>query len=124
MPSLVLTFPLVAGKVEAWRRFCQALAGFRLPAYEASRLRLNITREQWGLVETQFGATAVVTFEAVDLGAAVSQMVLSPLPFERWYREQVQELYGIQWVSDELLPSVLLPTQYAVHFEWPPRPAV
>ena len=64
MPGIVLTFPIVAGKVEAWRRFCQELSGSRRQMYEASRQRLGITRERLVLVETAFGSAAVTTLEA------------------------------------------------------------
>ena len=57
VPGIVLTFPILAGKVEAWRRFCQELAGSRSILYEASRRRLGITCEQMALLETAFGAT-------------------------------------------------------------------
>ena len=49
MPGIVLTFPILPGKVEAWRRFCQELAGSRSTLYEASRRRLGITRERMAL---------------------------------------------------------------------------
>ena len=50
MPGIILTFPIVAGKVEAWRRFCQELSGSRRQMYEASRQRLGITCERMALV--------------------------------------------------------------------------
>ena len=46
MSGIILTFPILAGKVEAWRRFCQELYGFRRQPYEASRKRLAITCER------------------------------------------------------------------------------
>ena len=57
MPGVVLTFPILGGKAEAWRRFCQEMAGSRASLYEASRRRLGITRERMVLVESAFGAT-------------------------------------------------------------------
>ena len=69
MSGIVLTFPILAGKVEAWRRFCQELAGSRRKPYEASRQRLGITRERLALVETAFGSTAVTIMEAPRCGS-------------------------------------------------------
>ena len=94
-PGLVLTLPIATGKVEAWRRFCQELSGSRLQSYEASRRRLGITRERLALVESSFGATAVTTLEANNLSLALAEMMASQRPFESWYRERLQELYGI-----------------------------
>src|SRR5688572_22750944 len=54
MSGLVLTLPIAAGKVEAWRRFCQELSGSRQQLHAASRRRLGITSERLVLVETAF----------------------------------------------------------------------
>ena len=95
MSGIVLTFPIVAGKVEAWRRFCQEMSGSRRQAYEASRRQLGITRERLALVETAFGSAAVTTLEADDVGRALGQIIASNFPFDLWYREQVLALHGI-----------------------------
>ena len=99
LPSIVLTFPLLSGKVEAWRRFCQELAGSRRPMYTASRRRLGVTREQMTLRETPLGSTATTTLEAPDMARVLGELILSPLPFESWYRERWQELHGISLTS-------------------------
>ena len=95
MPGIVLTFPILAGKVEAWRRFCQELAGSRSILYEASRRRLGITCEQMALLETVFGATSVTTLEARNIGRMLVQIMTSDLPFDRWYRERLEDLHGV-----------------------------
>ncbi len=119
MPGIVLTFPIVAGKVEAWRRFCQELAGSRRQMYEASRVRLGITRERLVLVETAFGSAAVTAFEAPDVDRALGQIIASNFPFDRWYRDQVRELYGINLVGYEqfVQQTPLSPNQELI-FEW------
>ncbi len=120
MSGIVLTFPIKSGKVEAWRRFCQELSGTRRQMYEASRLRLGITRERLALVETAFGSAAVMTFESSDIGRALGQIIGSALPFDLWYREQVQELYGVNLAGyEKFLQPVQLPVDQQVHFEWP-----
>jgi len=123
MPSLVLTFPIVADKVEAWRRFCQEMSGSRLLMYKASRKRLGITYEKLALVETPFGSTAVTTLEAKDMGQALGQLITSIFPFDLWYREQLLELYGVTLGSYEKFSQ---PAQNAnkskIHFEWSQTP--
>lgn len=130
MPGIVLTFPILSSKVEAWRRFCQELSGSRRKLYEASRQRLGITREQWALLDTAFGSAAVITLEALDVGRAFSQIVTSVYPFDCWYREQVQVLHGINLAGYEQFSQRAPPAQdQEVHFEWvlplvtPPLPA-
>jgi len=119
MPGIILTFPIVAGKVEAWRRFCQELSGSRRQKYEASRLRLGITRERLVLVETAYGSAAVTTLEAPDVDRALGQIIASNLPFDRWYREQVRELHGINLAGyEQFLQQTPPPHNQEVLFEW------
>ena len=119
MARIVLTLPIVAGKVEAWRRFCQEISGSRLLLYVASRRRLGITYERMALIETRFGATAVTTLEAADVGRAIGQVVMSELPFDHWYRERLQELHGVTLATYEQFtqpePS---PHEQVLIFEW------
>ena len=119
MSGIVLTFPILAGKVEAWRRFCQELSGFRRKPYEASRQRLGITRERLALVDTAFGATAVTTLEAPDVAQALGQIITSDLPFDVWYRERLYELHGVNLFGyQQFLQPAPLPHDQEVHFEW------
>jgi hypothetical protein len=119
MSGIVLTFPILAGKVEAWRRFCQALSGSRRKAYEASRQRLGITRERLALVDTAFGAMAVTTLEAPNVAMALGQIIASVLPFDLWYRNQLLELHGINLAGyEQFAQPAPLPQDQEVHFEW------
>ena len=119
MPGIILTFPIVTGKVEAWRRFCQEMAGSRRLMYEASRRGLGITREQLALVETAFGSAAITTLEADDIGLALSQIIASNLPFDRWYRERMQELHGVNLESyHDFLQPAFPSVKPELLFEW------
>jgi len=89
--------------------------------YEASRQRLGITRERLALVETAFGSVAVTTLEAPDVDRALGQIIASPLPFDRWYREQVRELHGINLSGyEQFLQQTPLPPNEELLFEWTP----
>ena len=119
MSGIVLTFPILASKVEAWRRFCQELSGSRREKYEASRQHLGITRERLALVETAFGSTAVTTLEAPNIDQALGQIIASNSSFDIWYRERLQELHGINLTGYELFSRTMpLPQNQEVHFEW------
>jgi len=119
MTGIVLTFPILAGKVEAWRRFCQELSGSRRMMYEASRQGMGITRERLALIETAFGSTAVTTLEATDMDKALGQIISSVLPFDTWYRERLQELHGVNLASyEQFAQQSSLPPNQEVHFEW------
>ena len=124
MSGIVLTFPILDGKVEAWRRFCQELCGSQRMLYEASRQRLGITRERLALVETAFGATAVTTLEAPNVAKALGQIIASVLPFDVWYREKLQELHGVNLAGyEQFAQPAPLPLNQEVHFEWTLNPS-
>jgi len=119
MSGIVLTFPIVTGKVEAWRRFCQELSGSRRKTYEASRKRLGITRERLALVETAFGSTAVTTLEAPNMDRALGQIITSVLPFDVWYRERLQELHGVNLAGyEQFSRPTPIPHNQELLFEW------
>ncbi len=119
MSGIVLTFPILNGKVEAWRRFTQELCGFRRGSFETSRKQLGITRERLTLVENTFGATAVTTLEAPDVAQALGQIIISEFPFDVWYREQLQELHGVNLAGyEQFAKPTPLPSDQELLFEW------
>ncbi|OGO14068.1 MAG: hypothetical protein A2Z45_09335 [Chloroflexi bacterium RBG_19FT_COMBO_55_16] len=119
MSGIVLTFPILDGKVEAWRRFTQELCGFRRESFETSRHRLGITHERLTLVETSFGATAVTTLEAPDVAQALGQIITSDLPFDVWYRDRIQELHGVNLAGyEQFAQPTPLPPEQELLFEW------
>jgi len=119
MPGIVLTFPILNGKEEAWRRFCQELSGSRLQMYLSSRRRMGITYERLALVETAFGATAVTSLEAPNIAQAFGKIIASCFSFDVWYREQLQELHGINLIGyEQFAQPAPLPPNQEVHFEW------
>jgi hypothetical protein len=119
MPGITLTLPIVAGKVEAWRRFCQELSGSRHSGHETCRLQQGITHERMALIETRFGSTAVTTVEADDLGKALNALITSDLPFDRWYRGQLLLLHGISLTGyEQLLQQAPSTEDQELLFEW------
>ena len=119
MSGIVLTFPILAGKVEAWRRFCQELSGSRRQPYEASRQRMGITCERLALVETNFGSIAVTTLEAPDVDRALGLIIASEIPFDVWYRERLQKLHGIHLAGyEQFAQPTPIPDNQELLFEW------
>jgi len=119
MSGIVLTFPILSGKAEAWRRFCQELSGSRKKGYEASRMRLGITRERLALIENAFGAISITTLESEDIANALNQIVTSNETFDIWYRERLHDLHGINLSAYEQFSRPARQAQnQEVHFEW------
>ena len=119
MTGIVLTFPILSGKVEAWRHFCQELSGSRQEMHESSRRQLGITRERLALMETPYGASAVTTLEAQNVGEALNQMAISDDTFDLWYREQMLELYGVNLARyDQYLSRATARQTPVEYFNW------
>ncbi len=119
MSGIVLTFPILADKVEAWRRFCQELSDSQLQMYLSSRRWLGITHERMELVENAYGAMAVTTLEASDVAQALGQIIASHLPFDIWYRKQLQELNGVNLAGyEQFLQPMPISSNQELLFEW------
>jgi hypothetical protein len=119
MSGIILTLPILAGKVEAWRRFCQEMSGSRRSSHEASRLHQGVTQERLSLVETPFGAAAVTSFEAEDVVLALGAIFTSDRPFDRWYREQIHVLHGVDLVGyEQSSRQAPAPENQELLFEW------
>lgn len=93
--ALTFAWPILPDRSEAWRRFIQEMLGTRRAAYEASRRRLGITRELTWLAQVQRGEVAMVYVETGQPDRVMHDLRESDRPFDRWYRQQVLELHGI-----------------------------
>ena len=93
MAAIAFVWPILPGRQEAWRRFCQALLGSRLCEYEESRQRLGITKELIWLAQTLQGDMAIMYLEAEHPEQMLPQLAASDLPFDRWLRQQLLELH-------------------------------
>ena len=71
------------------------LMGSRREEYQESRKRLGIRRESAWHQETPDGTVAVVYIEADDPGAAMAGIGSSEEPFDRWFRERMSDIHGL-----------------------------
>lgn len=97
--SVIWTAPVLPGKSEGWRRFCQELLASRRQAYAVSRQRLGIQREAVWLVTTPQGELAVVYWEGSSLRRAWQEMLSSERPFDRWFRQQLEQFLALSEVQ-------------------------
>jgi len=107
--ELGIIFPLLPGKRQALQQFAAALAGPRRGEYAASQA--SVLKESWFLQPTPQGDLLLVHFEAPDPMAVLSSLAVSEEPFDVWFREQVQEITGV----DLTQPSGPLPERV---FHW------
>ena len=95
MATLAFVASILPGKQEAWRRFYQSLEGSRRQQYEEFHKRLRITKELVWLTEMPQGDLAIVYLEADSPEQMIQELTASNLPFDRWFKEQVRDLYGL-----------------------------
>ena len=97
MASFESAFPILPGKTEQWKHFCQEMVGPRRSEYEASNKRLGITRVVNSLQQTPQGDMAIVYFEAPDIPRVFEGYGSSQEPFDVWFREQVKDIHGVDF---------------------------
>jgi hypothetical protein len=104
MQSIGFIAPLLPGMTETDRSaMISCWRGQRQEAYESSRRRLGITREAVFIQPTPNGDVAIVYWEADDLEAALKGMATSEDGFDRWFRDHVREVHGLN-VEDGFPP--------------------
>jgi hypothetical protein len=95
MASFVSAFPILPGKTEQWKHFCQEMVGPRRSEYEASNHRLGLTKEVVSLQQTPQGDMALVYWEAPDISRIFEGYASSQEPFDVWLREQIKDIHGV-----------------------------
>jgi len=93
--AVTLVIPILPGQAEAWRRFRQELEGSRRQAFVAWGERLGLTVQQIWLNDTPGGAVVVLNLEVADQEAVLVQLADASQPFDRWLRDQVLALHGL-----------------------------
>ena len=99
MAVLAFALPILPGKQEAWRRFCQELLESRRCEYEESRRHLGISREVTWFAQTAQGEMAIVSMEGDHPEQVLLTLATSELPFDDWLRQQLVELHGLEVVK-------------------------
>lgn len=87
--------PITPEKFEAVRAFAAEILGPRRAEFEESWRQKGITRETAWLQPLPGGALVLVCLEAEDLTRAFRELAISQSPFDRWYRQKVLEIYGV-----------------------------
>ena len=106
--AIAFAAPLLPGKTDADREALASCAqGDRRAGHEASRKRAGITRESVWIQSTPDGDVAVVVLESPDIQAAMGALATSDEPFDKWFREHIREVHGIDLAADGSPEQVL-----------------
>lgn len=126
MPLIVRAFPVLRGKEEDVRKLAVEMAG---PRHEEARefyRNLGVVRESWHYQETPHGPMVIGVTELVgDLSVAAQEYAASKRPFDRWFKDQVKNLSGIDPDIQPLGPpsEVIFDTQDGAVAQYQPETA-
>jgi steroid delta-isomerase-like uncharacterized protein len=87
--------PILPDKLEQWRQLGEQLLGPRREEHRASRKRLGIEAEMTWHQSTSAGDVEILYLEVHDVAHAFSGLARSQEPFDRWLREQVFDIHGV-----------------------------
>jgi hypothetical protein len=104
LASIGFFLPLLAGKAQMDREaMISCWRGGRKDEFERSRRNAGITREAVYVQSTVSGDFVVVYWEAEDIVAAFKTLATSDDPFDRWFRDHVRDVHGVN-VEDGFPP--------------------
>jgi hypothetical protein len=95
MKSLLVTAPIVPGKLDAWRRFAGAVLGERREAYEAAIRKGGLTRLRvWHHRDPGGADLAVVQYDGPAPERFLERIMCATDDFASWFRAQGAECHG------------------------------
>ena len=99
MGSISFVVPVLPGTEQAHREWMDALAGARREEYHSAWKNAGVTRHAVWQQQTANGTVDVVYLEADDVPAAMQDITTSDEPFQRWFRERVLDVHGMDLTS-------------------------
>jgi len=112
--SRVIAFPILPGKEEAGRRFAEDVRNQYGAEMDRSLRERGAVREDWYMQTGPQGSMVLLYIEAEDVLKLFQDWALSNDPFDCWFKQQAQEVCGIDF--NQPLPA--LPEQI---FSWKAR---
>jgi hypothetical protein len=90
-----MAFPIRPDKLDQARRWGQEKMGPRRAEDNASNQLIGVTRESWHLQQLPQGAVLIVSIDSSDLAGAFAKYAAADGPYERWEKQQIEELTGV-----------------------------
>ena len=86
--------PIPPGKTEALRHLTAESLGTRRAEYDDLQRRSGVTEESYWLQHDPEGGDLLIVVSSSDQTAFMEIMASPQTPFDRWYRDQIQEIFG------------------------------
>ena len=109
MQSVAFTRPLLPGQTDADRdALASCWTGPRRERFGDARRRAGVAREAVWIQPGPEQDLAVVYVEADDVAAAFTMLATSAEPFDRWFREHVRRVHGVDLAAGFTPPELVL----------------
>jgi hypothetical protein len=96
MKSLLITAPILPGKLEVWRGCVREVLGARRAEYQTAIREGGLTRLRvWHQQGPDGADLAVVLYEGPAPEKFLARIATSKDPFSTWFREQLVEAHGL-----------------------------
>jgi hypothetical protein len=94
MEQALFALPILPGKTEATRTFLREVGGPRIQELAACGRGVGIAKETWAIQQTPQGDLVVAYIAGEDIAHAFAVFAASQDEFDRWFKQQVQEMTG------------------------------
>jgi hypothetical protein len=114
MPLVVRAFPVLPGREDNVRALASDIAGPRREEACDFYRRFGVTHESWHLQQTPHGPWVIAVTELTDEPEKTAQAYAGSVhEYDRWFKEQVLQLSGIDPEREPLGP----PTETLLDWE-------
>ncbi len=97
MAALALAVPILPGKADAFRGFAREALGPRGREQEESRRKTGLTKELGWIQSTPMGDLLIIYLEGENPVRANQEFVNSTSPYDRWFKEQILAITGVDF---------------------------
>jgi hypothetical protein len=106
MQLIVRAFPVLPGKENEVRAFARDVQTTRATEAAEFYQRMGVARESWHLQQTPHGTWVIGVTQIPDkpIDAAARDYAASQQAFDRWFKEQVQGMTGVNPETTPLGP--------------------
>jgi hypothetical protein len=110
MQHLGIALPIQPGKAPALRTFVRTITELKWRDYEEFQSRSRVQRVAWFLQGSPQGDQLLIYNEGEDFAKLVSDFGPSTHPFDVWFRQQLQDITGLDFAAFDpsMLPELLV----------------
>lgn len=109
MPSMLITAPILPGRLDTWRHCCEAIVGEHKEAYHHAIREGGLTRLRvWHHHAPDGTDHAVVLYEGPAPEKFLGRVATESDPFTTWFRAQLADVHGMDFSAPPPPPPKLM----------------